>query len=294
MFTIPALIGNDSPAMLALTNNFTDVNTITKDAELLARLYRPASTTNNLVGLAFDHRNSSNAQVTYGEIATKLITNTAGDEDGTLVFRVRKDGVLTDVATMDKNGLLTVASVSTSPPATNPVTVLKNTGVITTTASSAAEFDMLNYTLPANTLGANGMIRMRISGYLIQNNASSQTFQVKIKLGGTTLFDGITQSMAQQSVNRPFMLEFVIGNNNSTSAQSGSGYLRVSLGDVASTVGDGDINDDETQVNSHFGFAGTKDTTTSLVLAVTMTMSVSASTVSTSVRRQVVEFLPGV
>lgn len=292
-FTIPALIGNDSPAMLALQNNYTAINQIQVDTDTLLNLYRPVSTTNALVGLGFYERNSSNNPIAYAGIYNKLITNTAGDEDGMLEFWVRKDGTLTKVGSIDKNGLLTVASVSTAP--TSGLTVLKNSGVVTTVSNTVTETNLLNYTLPANTLGTNGSLKVRLAGYILQNDATARAFNAKIKFGGTTIFDSTTQSMAQAAVNRPFIMEYVLRNSNATNAQTGNGYFSCGLGDVTPTVGIGDIQDDEVQVYSPYGFGtSSKDTTTSQALVVTMTHALAATTVQTVVQGTEILYVPGV
>ena len=292
-FTIPALIGNDSPAMLGISNSFTAVQEVRLDADTLLNLYRPVSTTNALAGLGFYERNSSNAPVIYSGIYNKLIANTAGDEDGKLLFYVKKDGVLTEVMSVDKNGLLTVASISVAPVA--GITVLKNSGAVTTISNTVAETNMLNYTLPANTLGTNGSIKVRLAGYILQNDATGRAFQVKVKFGGTTIFDSITQSFAQQAATRPFVIEFVLRNANATNSQTGNGFMAAGLADVAATVGIGDINDDEVQVFSPFGFGtSSKDTTASQALLVTMTHAFAATTVQTVINGTEILLIPGV
>jgi hypothetical protein len=212
-FTIPALTTNDSPAMLALQNNYTAINQIQVDADTLLNLYRPVSTTNTFCGLGFFQRNSSNAAVAYAQISNKLITNTSGDEDGKLYFYVRKDGVLTEVMSIDKNGLLTVASVSVAPTgAAQSVITLLNTGAVVTTTTTAAEFDMLNYTVAANQLGLNGALKVRVSGYVIQNGSASGDFTIKVKFGGVIMYQGATTGVSQTATQRPMLIELILGN----------------------------------------------------------------------------------
>lgn len=291
-FTIPALTGNDSYALLGIPQSFLDIQTIIKDAAIIAKLYRPANTTNNLVGIGFDHRNSSNTQVEYGKIETKLVTNTAGSEDGMMVLSLMKAGVMTQVGTLDKNGLLTVTSLSTTP--TGMVRTLVNSGATVTTASTSNEFDLINYSVVGNMLGANGVIRMTLSGYILQNQASATDFTLKIKFGTTTIYqETIGSSIAQHASNRPFILRMILGNANSTSSQTGSGLFNWQDTGGA-TTGEGDLSDDETQSAGNFRTTDpAKDTTSAQTLQVTMTMSVSDANVATSVRRKIIEFIPG-
>jgi len=293
-FTIPALTTNDSPAMLALQNNYTAINQIQVDADTLLNLYRPVSTTNTFCGLGFFQRNSSNAAVAYAQISNKLITNTSGDEDGKLYFYVRKDGVLTEVMSIDKNGLLTVASVSVAPTgAAQSVITLLNTGAVVTTTTTAAEFDMLNYTVAANQLGLNGALKVRVSGYVIQNGSASGDFTIKVKFGGVIMYQGATTGVSQTATQRPMLIELILGNKNATNVQGLSGVFMMQ-DTVATTTGNGDIQDDEMVSHANFrGADAAQDTTTSKVLQVTMTMNVSSANMSTSIQRRIIEFLPG-
>ena len=226
-FMIPALAGNDSPATLAIPNVFSDVQSITKDAADLLKLYRPASNTNNLTGLSFQHRNSNNVQTDYAKIYGKVITNTSGLEDGKFVVYVKKAGTDTEVMSIDKNGLLTCTSLSVSPPNPNAVTVLLNSGTTVTTSSTNTEFDMLNYTVLANSLGTNGALRCHISGYILQNQASATDYTMKIKFGTTIIYQELFAAVPQVANNKPFVLDFTIGNKNATNSQGLSGYFKL-------------------------------------------------------------------
>ena len=284
------ILTTGTAAALASANNFTQIQTITSNNQRILKLYRPASTANNTVGLEFDHMNSSSAQTAYAWLLGKIITNTAGSEVGAIQGGVVKSGTVNTVFNFDKDGILTLGVNQ------NQVvpTFLLNSGAVTTVSNTVAETDLLNYTLKGNTLGANGCLRVRIGGYILQNDATGRAFQVKIKLGTTTLFDSITQGMAQDAENRPFYMEFTLGNANATNSQTGSGKFSCSLADVTATTGIGDINDDEVQVDSPFGFVGSKDTTADLVLQITMTHAFAATTVQTVVQRKMIEFIPGI
>ena len=295
-FTIPALAGNDSPATLALANTYTDVQTVTKDAADLLKLYRPASTTNNLTGLTFQHRNSNNVQTDFAKMYGKLITNTSGLEDGKFEWYVKKGGVDTLVMSIDKNGLLTCTSLSVSPPNPNAVTVLLNSGATVTTSSTNTEFDMLNYTVLANTLGTNGALRCHISGYILQNQASATDYTMKIKFGTTIIFQELFAAVPQVANNKPFVLDFTIGNKNATNSQGLSGYFKLQDANTP-VVGEGSLVDDEQLADGNFRAAtgaSTKDTTSNQVLQVTMTMSISNANAQTSVQRKIIELIPTV
>lgn len=294
---IPALSANSdilttgTAAALASANTFTNIQTINSNNQRILKLYRPANTANNTVGLEFQHQNSSSAQTSYAYILGKIITNTAAAEDGAVQINIVKAGSVNNVVTIDKNGQITLGTNQ------NQVvpSYLLNSGATTTISNTVTETDMLNYTLKGNTLGANGSVKIRLGGYILQNDATSRAFQVKIKFGGTTIFDSITQSMAQDADNRPFIMEFHIRNSNATNSQTGTGWMACGLADVTPTVGIGDINDDEVQVFSPYGMGtSTKDTTADQVIAVTMTHALASTNVQTVVQGKQIEFVPGI
>jgi hypothetical protein len=78
------------------------------DINYLLRLYRTTNTVNNETSLAFDLRNASNTQTEYASIAAEIITNTAGDEDGQIRFKTRKDGATNTKMILNKDGFLSV------------------------------------------------------------------------------------------------------------------------------------------------------------------------------------------
>lgn len=295
---IPILSGSvdflttGTAAGLSTANTFTAIQTISSDNQRILKLYRPSSTANNIVGFEADHMNASSVQTEFARWVGKLITNTAGAEVGMIEEYVNKAGTVTKVRTIDQNGAMLIG-----PSLIVAVGgVLKNSGVTTTTASSSTEFDMLNYSVPANLLGTNGSIKVRVSGYVLQNQVTATDFTLRIKFGGTTLYQSTIAAMAQSAINKPWILEFEIGNKNATNSQGMAG--KMIMNDASTpTTGEGSIASDEGTSNGCFRAAtgaSTKDTTSAQVLAVTMTMSVNNASVSTSVQRQIIEFIPGI
>ena len=297
---IPILSGSvdflttGTAAGLSTANTFTQIQTISSDNQRVIKLYRPASTANNIVGVEFDHMNASSVQTEFGREVAKLITNTAGAEVGALQRYVMKAGTVTLCETLDSSGLLTIGSGQ------NIIVggYVKNSGVVTTTASSSAEFDMLSYSVPANLLGANGSLSVRISGYILQNQVTATNYVFKVKFGGTTIWHAAITAVAQNAALKSFIFEFMIGNVNATNAQNMSGKIMIQDNSTTSvTVGEGSIEDDEQTSNANFRAstgASTKDTTSAQTLAASMTMSVSDANVQTSVSRQTIEFIPGI
>jgi hypothetical protein len=152
-------------------------------------------------------------------------------------------------------------------------------------ASSAVnttnEFDLLNTTVPANSMGANGFVRAVVRGYILQNDAVGCTFTFRTRLGGTIVHSDVTASYAQSATKLPFRYEVDVYNKNSTSSNGANGLLMINDTAGAST-GIGDLGDDEISVNANFDSEGADTsiaTTSDMSLRVTVQLSnASAST----------------
>ena len=91
-FTFP-----DASALMAgqnFANVFTVLQTISFNAQNIFVLYRTSNTVNNLVGIEFDLQDSGAAVQSYAEIQAEIVTNTAGAEDGRLIFRTVQAGTV--------------------------------------------------------------------------------------------------------------------------------------------------------------------------------------------------------
>ena len=156
-----------------------------------------------------------------------------------------------------------------------------------------AEQDMLNYSVPGNSMGANGCVRFTITGYLLQNQATGTTYTFKIKFGTTTIYQDTGPSIAQSANKLPFRIVGEIYNKNATNANACNALIMISNAGGA-TTGLGDVGNDENStavIMDSEGADTTKDTTTAQTLQVTVTMSVSDATVHTVIKHKLVEVL---
>ena len=182
---------------------------------------------------------------------------------------------------------------------TGDVNVLDNnnriqSGAITDINTTVAETDMLNYSVPGNTMGANGAVRFRITGYLLQNQVTATTWTFKVKFGTTTMYAQTTNTINQSATKLPFRIQGELSNKNATNAQSVSGTIMLN-DTTAPTTGLGNTGDDEITLNANFDSETadtTKDTTSAQTLQVTVTHSVSDVNVKTVIKHTLIEVLP--
>lgn len=99
----------------------------------------------------------------------------------------------------------------------------KQGAAVNTTTGDGTEQTAYTYTIPGGTLSATGVVRLHFIIATKQGIASTSTWVVKVKLGGTTLF--ISPSIPTTSSNCFSMGEIYIGQQNSTSSQAASGLL---------------------------------------------------------------------
>ena len=101
---LPIITGTDTLAVLGLNNGFTEPQDIIKNQEPLLNLYRSSSTANDLVGINFDLQDSGAARQTYAQIRGEIVTNTAGAEQGRLLFYTIDAGTVGIVAECSQSG----------------------------------------------------------------------------------------------------------------------------------------------------------------------------------------------
>lgn len=109
-------------------------------------------------------------------------------------------------------------------------TLLYQSGVTVDIVNTAAESNLLTYSLAGGTMGAEGLLRIRISGDYLQNSGSARALTIKVVLGGTTLWGDQATAIADSASRRAFHFVCDISNVNSQSAQHLNGYIALSGG----------------------------------------------------------------
>lgn len=115
----------------------------------------------------------------------------------------------------------------------------KNTDKVV--VNTVAETDLLNgeITIAANAMGANGAIRLTVTGDLINNSGSAQnTPRFKLKLGGTTLIDtNVVGVVMSSGANRlGWRCDVIIRNRGATNSQETSFVFKGTIGNGVSAA----------------------------------------------------------
>lgn len=183
---------------------------------------------------------------------------------------------------LDTNRILSSSKTNYLANADGSVIVgFSGSGNASSAVNTTNEFDLINTTVPANSMGANGFVRAVIRGYILQNDAVGCTFTFRTRLGGTIVHSDVSPSYAQSATKLPFRYEVDVYNKNSTSSNGANGLLMINDTAGAST-GIGDLADDEISVNANFDSEGADTsiaTTSDMNLRITVQLSnASAST----------------
>ena len=107
-------------------------------------------------------------------------------------------------------------------------------------SNSTAETDLVNFTVPANTLVGNAIV-ITGSGILINNNIAD-TITFRIKFNGNIYYQDVSVSLVTSAISRAFTFNFLLGGGNGVTAPTVLCGGNISIGGITgTTTGTGDI-----------------------------------------------------
>lgn len=86
-------------------------------------------------------------------------------------------------------------------------------------ANTAVETTVYTFSVPANTLSTNRALRLTLIGDIFNNSASSETFTVRVKFGGTVIATHTQGTLVAAVGRKARLLDVLISANNATNAQ---------------------------------------------------------------------------
>jgi hypothetical protein len=150
--------------------------------------------------------------------------------------------------------------------------------------TTAVETSIYSFSVPANTLSTNRMLRLSLICDYLNNSGTTKFITLKVKYGATTLYSDTTNTIATDASRHAVYMVILLAANNATNDQVLGGY--VNLGDAGGTTsGLGDFADDEIMAHTAIGGESAEDST--LAKTFTVTITHSASDALTSFRRHV-------
>ena len=144
-----------------------------------------------------------------------------------------------------------------------------------------AETDLLSYSVPANTLGTTGVLRINIICDYLNTDASTSTVTLKVKYGATTLYDDATIAFPALTTTRyPIVISLTLFAKNATNSQGCGGNILIGTTGGA-TTGIGSAGTDEINALTPLvGANASEDSTAAKTFVVTVTHSVAGLTTS--------------
>jgi hypothetical protein len=119
-----------------------------------------------------------------------------------------------------------------------PSTQVANVTSPVNLTTGTTETTMFSYTLPANTLGANGVIKHTVGfGEIWIYPAGTTTITIRVYLGSTVMAS-FTLNIATGSVNPSALMEFAIQGNGATNAQLLLGKMIIGSSGLFNTMQD--------------------------------------------------------
>lgn len=162
-----------------------------------------------------------------------------------------------------------------------PGSVVQRTAQQTVT-NTVTETDILNYAVPGNSLGADGILEFHITGqHEVQNTVADGRFRLEVHVGATKVYeDNNHTSMSQNAAAYGFDFNMKLMANG-TNAQVLGGNLMVNTAGGA-TVGIGNLGSDEPLGSTAIRGTSAEDSTAALTIRVTIThMTADAGMITT-------------
>lgn len=172
--------------------------------------------------------------------------------------------------------------------------IVHRSNTSTSIANDASLQSIYSFSVGANTMGANGILRCTVAGEYFNNSGASRTILLQISLGGTTLWSDTSVSIAASASTRAFRIEFEIANQNATNAQSFNGkWWAGNAGTTATGIGDlGQTPPTSIQAYGGATTATTVDTTGARTLDVSIQHSTNNANLTIVKRYAFTEIMP--
>jgi hypothetical protein len=162
--------------------------------------------------------------------------------------------------------------------------ILAREATLISIVSSVAETDIFNFTVPANAMGSNRMLRLTLLGDRLNNSGAAETAPTfRVYTGGTVRYQDAGAALASSATRRvaSMVLHFAMQNATDTMIMSASAVYSGAAA-AAATTGIGDFAGAGNTVQS-FAIASdgtfTQDTTSNWALRVSWQNGTNAATV---------------
>lgn len=256
-------------------------------------LYRSSATpaANDVIGTQrYNGKDSGGNKQTYATLFATILDPTTTSEDGQFALNLAIAGVTTAGwrwgpgqywSTLSSQGIGTVNLLGHYINSIQAPYVVDRTGTLLDVNTTNALTTFYTFTVPI--LGANSSVRITVRGQYLNNDGAGRTLTLTVEHGGATMWADVSASITNNSLARPFEIDLLLFNENSTSVQGLNGTVRIG-NIVAAATGFGDLATAGLLTSSLSGVAGATDTTATSTF--TLSVTHSASSANLSIKRQ--------
>ena len=271
-------IGSDVQAFGAVLDDLNTLGANSADSEFLVGTGAGA--------LAWESGATARTSLGLGALAVEGTVSTSLVDDNAITLAKQAGGTADRLQGFDGSGNPSEISISgtglslSSGTLTFTGGVLDKATTVTTFSNTSAEETVMTYTVPANTMGTDGIIRATLVGLFTNGTAGGRNFTLKIKFGGVTLYNDDTGNLSASDVSA-VKIELLLSSNNSTSSQRLNAVVNYHEGSTAPTTGSTGI---DSEGNEHAvairGIASSADTTSNQDLVITIQMSIASASLT--------------
>jgi len=139
--------------------------------------------------------------------------------------------------------------------------------------NTITETALYSVTIPANTLGTDGIIQQSITGDYLNNSGGNANLTIFVRFGSTLLYTGPANTIGTAASRRSLLIDLKLKATNATNSQ---------VLEIVTRLGNGDTTGSNTTgFQTAFGInTSSEDTTADKVLQVTVQHSSAAATIS--------------
>lgn len=165
-----------------------------------------------------------------------------------------------------------------------PLSIIATDNDVTNTN---VETDLFSFSVPADTLGTDNALRLKMTGTLAANSGSA-TITIKVYYGSTIMFQDTTGAFGASAILSAWFLELILSAHNATNSQELGGIWQQG-NRAAAAAGLGDL----AVSGIGTGIEGTaaENSTTTLTFKVTITWSAAHSTYSVKRKSAILELI---
>lgn len=150
-------------------------------------------------------------------------------------------------------------------------------GVADINLTGTTENDLMNFTVPAGTLGTDGIIRISINATLLNVSGANRNYIIRVRYGGTIVYQD-TSATQGTGTDVGLTMSLYFSANNSASAQTLNGSIMVGGTGAVTTGITGDLGTDEILSNAVINATSAVNSNTDQALRVTIQASGTGTT----------------